>query len=472
MKLGKASSSLGNTSGGLFRAASRLLNLFNPFGASQGNVSVTVSREKPNLLRDKKNKRLNEKKILPQQPKVIDSSPPSAILIPSDKILGNIYLLLVKINEERKLKDEVSRNLSEEQNLEEEKRNEQIVESLKEAFLKRPKPVVKVKTKTIPKASSIPSVPSTPPVSTTPALPAPTPAPSIPKPSVTTPPASVAMGAARTGLATGGALGELIMSKESNLKGKGSPDAYNYQRRPGGSYIPVIRDAGTGKGDDVLGGRRISEMTVAEIQKLQAEGKLFAVGKWQIIPKTMDQMVRDTKIDPKTQIFDDKFQSSLFEKFFIKYKRPLLERYLQGDPKISAEDAAMQIAMEWSSVGVPRNVKAHEFGKNAPRQDRKKGESFYGETKPGQSTPSDKIIQELKRMQKGKSSANIEPSPQTIGQKIDNLSSINMLSTFDLEDSPISYYIDNSIYQYNHAQTPNEEEKERFDDSPPLYRVG
>ena len=198
--------------------------------------------------------------------------------------------------------------------------------------------------------------------------------------------ARVAPTAAKIGAAAGAAgLSAAIMARES----KGSPDAYNYytdstSKKPGNikKIKSVIKDAGTNKGDDDLGGRKISDMTVAEIQDLQSQGKLFAVGKWQMIPSTMDDMVEKLKIDPTKQKFDNDFQDKLFADYFAVSKRPLIGKYLSGDAKVSKETATMEIAKEWSSVGVPRDVKKGEFGtdkngKPIPKQNLKKGDSFY-----------------------------------------------------------------------------------------------
>ena len=192
----------------------------------------------------------------------------------------------------------------------------------------------------------------------------------------------------------GAGLAGAIMSHES----KGKSDSYNYGktsrgRGTGGGYIPGVM------GKDILGGKKLSEMTVAEVQQLQNNGTIYAAGKWQMIPDTMNDMVKKLKIDPTKQKFDDAFQDNLFSDYFAKTKRPIIGKYLRGEKGVSREDAVMAIAMEWSSVGVPRDVKAGEFGKDRntgaliPSVDRKKGQSFY----PGdsQGTSADLIAAEL-----------------------------------------------------------------------------
>ena len=246
-------------------------------------------------------------------------------------------------------------------------------------------------------------------------------------------------------------LSTAIMAHES----KGSPDAYNYYtdskgKKPGNikNIKSVIKDAGTGQGDDVLNGRKLSDMTVAEIQDLQSQGKLYAVGKWQIIPTTMDDMVQKLKIDPTKQKFDDDFQEKLFTDYFAASKRPLIGKYLSGDSGVSKEDATMEIAKEWSSVGVPRDIKKGELGidKNGipmPRQDLKKGDSFYKGGGDTSATSPDVIgtaLEKAKVNQKPQSSSkapvivspppvNIPPDPKQLNkQSSPNSDSISMLN--------------------------------------------
>jgi hypothetical protein len=362
----------------------------------------------------------------------LGAAPTSEIISgPASKILTQVYKLLVRIEETRTLRDELRLDKIEEEMVEDDKRNEEIIDAIKHI-----KPVVTTKRKKTTAPASLPKPPipaGKPPLApaTTPPAP-PTPPtttripPAPPKPTTTEPtttnipkPVSPTMAGGLTG--AGGALGALIMKNES----RGKPDAYNYvsgynaEGRP--IYASVINSAGTRTGGDILEGRKISEMTIAEIQELQKKGKLYAVGKWQMIPGTINDMVRNMpNIDPKTQIFDDKFQNSLFRDFFSKRKRPLIGRYLQEDPKVTEIDAAMQVAMEWSSVGVPRDVKKAEYGYDRkgnplPFADRRKGESFYNEKAR---TSPDAVIIELRKLKSGKTSTNIDTSSQNIGQRV------------------------------------------------------
>ena len=98
-------------------------------------------------------------------------------------------------------------------------------------------------------------------------------------------------------------------------------------------------------------GKDLTDMTVGEVMAAQASGQLFAVGKYQIIPKTMKEFVSGAGIDP-----DAKFDATTQEKFkdyVINIKRPEVGRYLRGESD-DVEAAAQGLAREFASVGLAR----------------------------------------------------------------------------------------------------------------------
>ena len=237
--------------------------------------------------------------------------------------------------------------------------------------------------------------------------------PSVQKPSITS---TITKGAVIVG---GAGLATAVMSHES----KGSADAYNYYKGSTNSKSGniknlkgVINDAGTGKGDDTLQGKKISDLTVAEIQNLQNQGKLYAVGKWQMIPSTIDDMVSKLKIDPTKQKFDDSFQNKLFSDYFATYKRPVIGKYLRGEPGVSRDDAVLAVAQEWSSVGVPRDIKAGELGNGYPKQNLKKGDSFYKGGGDVSATSPNLIAQELDKAKGLKSNNTATMTPTQVSE--------------------------------------------------------
>jgi len=114
-----------------------------------------------------------------------------------------------------------------------------------------------------------------------------------------------------------------------------------------------------------------SKMTIAEYLKhgkLKSgdPDKIFAVGKYQIIPGTMEGLVKKLKLDPEKTYLDAVTQDLLFNEGLIKQSRPNAAAYLQG--KSNDRDLAiLDMAKEFASVGVP-----YPAGKAIAR-----GESYY-----------------------------------------------------------------------------------------------
>jgi hypothetical protein len=92
--------------------------------------------------------------------------------------------------------------------------------------------------------------------------------------------------------------------------------------------------------------------------------KIFAVGKYQIIPDTMAGLVKNLRLDPKNTILDKDTQDLLFNEGLIKQSRPNVANYLSG--KSNNRDAAiLDMAKEFASVGVPYPAgKAQERGQS------------------------------------------------------------------------------------------------------------
>ena len=126
-----------------------------------------------------------------------------------------------------------------------------------------------------------------------------------------------------------------------------------------GGYNSVNRrDAGDTPGGamSVLG-RNLTDMTISEIQDAQ-RSKVFAVGKFQIIPPTMPGFVRWLQgkgINPKTQRFTPQVQD-MFWQYTIEVKRPKVGAYLRGESS-DLIGAAQELAREFASVGnsIPEN---------------------------------------------------------------------------------------------------------------------
>ena len=114
-----------------------------------------------------------------------------------------------------------------------------------------------------------------------------------------------------------------------------------------------------------------SKMTISEYLehgKLKSgdPDKIFAMGKYQIIPSTMEGLAKKLKLDTTKTFLDSSTQDLLFNEGILKQSRQNVAAYLSG--KSNDRDAAiLDMAKEFASVGVP-----YPAGKATER-----GQSFY-----------------------------------------------------------------------------------------------
>lgn len=121
-----------------------------------------------------------------------------------------------------------------------------------------------------------------------------------------------------------------------------------------GNYNSFNRgNAGDSRGQTI----DFSQMTLGEVQAAQHLGRhdphrLFAVGKYQIIPDTMDDAARRLKLDPD-QKFTPELQERIFADYLIAGKRPQIEAYIKGEPGATLHAAQKAACQEWASVEDP-----------------------------------------------------------------------------------------------------------------------
>ena len=132
--------------------------------------------------------------------------------------------------------------------------------------------------------------------------------------------------------------------------------------------------------DTVRNNRPLTDMTIGQIRQLQSinnpnnADRLFAVGRYQVIPDTLNQAVRDLKLSDDT-VFDQDTQDRI-GMWLINEKRPAVGAFLSG-ADVPIDEAMMSLAREFASVPVPydtvdtrgRRVRAgqsfyHHFGGN------------------------------------------------------------------------------------------------------------
>ena len=124
-------------------------------------------------------------------------------------------------------------------------------------------------------------------------------------------------------------------------RGEGGYGSYNRGR------------AGDANGDTI----DFSQMTLGEVQRRQGlprqdPERLFAVGKYQVIPGTLDLAVRGLRLDP-AQPFTPELQERIFSEYLISQKQPGIRAYITGQPGATLQQAQQQLANEWASVADP-----------------------------------------------------------------------------------------------------------------------
>lgn len=100
----------------------------------------------------------------------------------------------------------------------------------------------------------------------------------------------------------------------------------------------------------------LSVMTVQQVMDLQANGQLFAVGRYQMIPKTLSEAVRTGKIKT-TDTFSPAKQDELFRQYLLRSKRPQIFNFVSGSKGSDIESAALALAQEFEVVGVKGGTK-------------------------------------------------------------------------------------------------------------------
>ena len=138
-----------------------------------------------------------------------------------------------------------------------------------------------------------------------------------------------------------------------------------------GGYNSINRgNAGdTPGGAKSVFGKDLTDMSVGEIMSLQQQKKVYAVGKYQLIPSTLKEFVAKTDVKPS-----DKFDAETQEKFkdyVINEKRPEVGRYIRGESD-DRTAAAQGLAREFASVGAARPETISGF------QPAQRGDTLYG----------------------------------------------------------------------------------------------
>jgi muramidase (phage lysozyme) len=127
-------------------------------------------------------------------------------------------------------------------------------------------------------------------------------------------------------------------------KGEGGYNSMNQGTR-GGRIVGSTHNAST------ILGKNLTDMTIEEVMSNQSSGRLFAAGRYQIIPSTMKLAVQRANI-PMSSKFDAQTQDKLGLALIYNGQRPTLSGYLQGKNN-NLRGAMIDFAREWASVPHP-----------------------------------------------------------------------------------------------------------------------
>jgi hypothetical protein len=131
-----------------------------------------------------------------------------------------------------------------------------------------------------------------------------------------------------------------------------------------------------------------------ESTSAQRNRDVFAVGAYQIIPKTMWDVVRKGAIDGDT-VFNPKTQDKIAIDFLAGSDKTKLRDFLGGNPNVSVDDAMLDLAKQWASAPVPKTQTITWKNKDGSTGSKKvvAGKSYYGSGNKSQHT-----VEETKAM--------------------------------------------------------------------------
>lgn len=132
---------------------------------------------------------------------------------------------------------------------------------------------------------------------------------------------------------------------------KGESNTYNdYNYKTSGGYRSFLY--GKSKGGTIT--KKLTDLTIAEVMSFQNAGKLYAVGRYQMIAGTLKLAVGYIKANTNEK-FDEDMQDKLGTSL-IDYKQPYVSQYLNGKVADTADNltkAVYYTSKEWSSVANP-----------------------------------------------------------------------------------------------------------------------
>jgi hypothetical protein len=157
---------------------------------------------------------------------------------------------------------------------------------------------------------------------------------------------------------------------------------------------------GSGKYPYGLLKQPLEKTTIGDLKKFQANakdssyGKLWATGRYQIIPSTLKGLQSALQL-PDNSIYDERTQDLMAYQLLI--ERPAIKKYLEksvDDNQENLQAAALEMAKIWSSIGVPYQVQGRS---RTVGQD----ESYYSGGGDKASVSSNIVQNALKQLRQG-----------------------------------------------------------------------
>lgn len=286
----------------------------------------------------------------------------------------------------------------------------------------------------------------------------------------------IALAAAASASMAAGPLAENIVAHESKVsspqKGKKTKwkNSTEYNAYNKGTEGKKIISADFDKnGESVID---FSKMSIEEYLRRGSlksgdPDKILAMGRYQIIPETMKEIVDKLKLDPKTTFLNKETQDYLFMAGLIGQKRPLVKRYIDGDINVTRDQAIMQLAQEFASIGVPYDTTYK--GKSI-----KRGQSFYSQnSKSGLAlNPPEEVgkaldAQRALNLKEKQTPTTVPPSPNT-GNQIDQSSQENKNLKDEMVKNKATTTVNTQNTNVQQGSQPAPQQK--VDDRPAILR--
>ena len=166
-----------------------------------------------------------------------------------------------------------------------------------------------------------------------------------------------------------GALLSQSSAKIDKVSPEQAPKPFAPGGTPAGGPLGILIGKGEGgyqsfnrghAGDSQEQRHDFSQMTVKDVVLAQRDRQFFAIGKYQLIPTTLQGAIDRLNIDT-TKLFTDELQEYIFRNYLIKSKRPDVFRYITGDI-VDIKRAQRALALEFASVGEPDSGRSHYGG--------------------------------------------------------------------------------------------------------------